>query len=127
MGWDVKDNGLKVIFSKDIPTIVRSCVRQNVEELAKGNEIGLSDMKHFVVHPGGPKVLDAYEQSLGLQNDALRFSRKVLCEHGNMSSPTVLYVLKEFMNSKEYEPDEYGLISALGPGFSSELVLFKTN
>ena len=127
MGWDVKDTGLKVIFSKDIPTIVHNCVRQNVEELASENGINLSDIKHFVVHPGGPKVMDAYEQALGLQSNALRFSRKVLREHGNMSSPTVLYVMKEFMGSREYKSDEYGLISALGPGFSSELVLFKTS
>jgi len=127
MGWDVKDNGLKVIFSKDIPTIVCNCLRQNIEELAKDNGINLSDIKHFVVHPGGPKVMDAYEQSLSLQDGALRFSREVLSKHGNMSSPTVLYVLKGFIERGEYKPNEYGLISALGPGFSSELVLFKTN
>ncbi|HUI31595.1 MAG TPA: 3-oxoacyl-[acyl-carrier-protein] synthase III C-terminal domain-containing protein [Candidatus Acidoferrales bacterium] len=127
MGWDIADNGLKVIFSKDIPTIVHKCVRQNVEELAKETGINLSDIKHFAVHPGGPKVMDAYENALGLRSDALRFSRKVLREHGNMSSPTVLYVLKEFIESREFKPGEYGLISALGPGFSSELVLFKTN
>ena len=127
MGWDVKDSGLKVIFSKDIPTIVHNCVRQNTEDLANENGIGLSDIKHFVVHPGGPKVMDAYEKALELKSETLRFSRKVLREHGNMSSPTVLYVLREFMQSGEYKPEEYGLISALGPGFSSELVLFKTN
>jgi alkylresorcinol/alkylpyrone synthase len=127
MGWDVKDSGLKVIFSKDIPTIVHNCVGQNVQELASKNGISISDIKHFAIHPGGPKVMDAYEEALKLQGDALRFSRKVLRDHGNMSSPTVLYVLKEFMDSREYGAGEYGLISALGPGFSSELVLFQTN
>ncbi len=127
MGWDVVDTGLKVVFSKDIPAIVLKCVRENVEELASQNGIGLNDIKHFAVHPGGPKVMDAYEQALGLDGDALRFSRKVLKEHGNMSSPTALYVLKEFMQSRSCEPKEYGLISALGPGFSSELLLFRTS
>jgi alkylresorcinol/alkylpyrone synthase len=127
MGWDVEDNGLKVIFSKDIPRIVHNCVRENVEELASERDIKLSDIKHFVVHPGGPKVMDAYSEALGLPDGALRFSRKVLREHGNMSSPTVLYVLKDFMENGEHNAGEYGLISALGPGFSSELVLFKTN
>ncbi len=126
MGWEVKDNGLKVIFSKDIPTIVNNCVKQNIEELAAKNDIELSDIRHFVTHPGGLKVIDAYQQALGLTEEALRLSRKVLSEHGNMSSPSVLYVLSEFLNSREYEPEEYGLISALGPGFSSELILFKT-
>ncbi|MGO9482455.1 MAG: type III polyketide synthase [Candidatus Kryptoniota bacterium] len=127
MGWDVKDNGLKVIFSKDIPTIVSNCVCQNVRELTLENGIDISDIKHFAVHPGGPKVMDAYEEALELPSEVLRFSRKVLREHGNMSSPTVLYVLKEFVDSREYNAGEYGLISALGPGFSSELLLFKTN
>jgi alkylresorcinol/alkylpyrone synthase len=126
MGWDVKDSGLKVIFSRDIPTIVRDSVRQNIEEIASSNGLGLPDIKHYVIHPGGPKVIDAYEEALELHHDELRFTRKVLSEHGNMSSPTVLYVLKEFLENNQYGPDEFGLISALGPGFSSELVLFRT-
>ncbi len=126
MGWDVRDTGLKVIFSKDIPTIVRNSVRQNIEEIGAIAHIGLDQIKHYVIHPGGPKVIDAYEEALGLVNDEMRFTRSVLRKHGNMSSPTVLYVMKEFMESGEYKPGEYGLISALGPGFSSELILFRT-
>ncbi len=125
MGWDVRNSGLKVIFSRDIPTIVHGSVRENIEEIAAANGIGLDRIKHYVIHPGGPKVIDAYEEALGLQNDELRFTRRVLRNHGNMSSPTVLYVLKEFLESGEYKPGEYGLISALGPGFSSELILFR--
>ncbi len=126
MGWEVEDNGLKVIFSKDIPTIVHNSVRPNIDEIAAHNGLRLQDIKHYILHPGGPKVISAYEEALGLTHDELRFTRKVLSEHGNMSSPTVLYVLKEFLDSKEYGTGEYGLISALGPGFSSELILFRT-
>lgn len=126
MGWEVKDSGLKVIFSKDIPTIVHNSVRRNIEEIVELNRLNLRDIKHYVVHPGGPKVIDAYENALGLTNEELRFTRTVLRKHGNMSSPTVLYVLKEFLDRGEYLPGEYGLISALGPGFSSELILFRT-
>ncbi|MCL5020592.1 MAG: type III polyketide synthase, partial [Bacteroidetes bacterium] len=61
MGWDVKDSGLKVIFSKDIPTIVHESVRENIQELAEHNNVSLRQIEHFVVHPGGPKVIDAYE------------------------------------------------------------------
>ena len=125
MGWDVKDSGLKVIFSKDIPTIVHGSVRENIQELADQNNIGLGKIKHYVVHPGGPKVIDAYEEALGLKKDEMKFTRNVLRKHGNMSSPTVLYVLKEFTDRGEFSPGEYGLISALGPGFSSELILFR--
>ena len=126
MGWEIVDDGFKAIFSKDIPSIVRERVRVNIEELTYSRGISISDLKHYVVHPGGPKVLSEYESSLGLEEGAFTYSRKVLREHGNMSSPTVLYVLKEFMDGEPASKGEYGIISALGPGFSSELLLFKT-
>ncbi|MGH7884366.1 MAG: 3-oxoacyl-[acyl-carrier-protein] synthase III C-terminal domain-containing protein, partial [Thermodesulfobacteriota bacterium] len=62
---------------------------------------------------------------LGLENGSIHYSRKVLKEHGNMSSPTVMYVLNEFIEDNKYEDGDHGLISALGPGFSSELLLFE--
>jgi alkylresorcinol/alkylpyrone synthase len=125
MGGEVVDTGFKVIFSKDIPTIVRKYVRPNIAELLYKHKLALSDIKHFITHPGGLKVISAYEESLGLPIGTLEISRKILREHGNMSSPTVLYVLKEFLQSGEYSSGDYGLISALGPGFSSEIILFQ--
>jgi len=126
MGWEVLDDGFKAIFSKEIPSIVRERVRGNIEELVSGGGISLNDLKHFIVHPGGPKVLSEYERALGLDDGSFSHSRKVLREHGNMSSPTVLYVLREFMDNGPKNGGEYGIISALGPGFSSELLLFRT-
>ncbi|GJM16760.1 MAG: putative chalcone synthase [Thermodesulfobacteriota bacterium] len=125
MGWDIVDDGFKAIFSKDIPTIVRNEVKSNIEELLSANNLSISDLKQFAVHPGGAKVLMEYEGSLGLPQGTFRHSRKVLKEHGNMSSPTVLYVLMEIMDEKDFKPGEYGIISALGPGFSSEIILFE--
>jgi alkylresorcinol/alkylpyrone synthase len=125
MGWEVVDKGFKVIFSKDIPTIVRKYVKPNITELLYKHTLTLSDIKHFITHPGGLKVISAYEESLGLPIGSLELSRKILREHGNMSSPTVLYVLDEFLQNGKYSPGDYGLISALGPGFSSELILFQ--
>jgi alkylresorcinol/alkylpyrone synthase len=126
MGWEIVDDGFKAIFSKDIPSIVRERVRVNIEELIYKHGITIDDLKHYVVHPGGPKVLSEYERSLGLEEGTFVHSRKVLREHGNMSSPTVLYVLKEFMEREPERKGEYGIISALGPGFSSEILLFRT-
>ncbi len=125
MGWEVAELGLKAIFSKDIPTIVRKEVKTNIEELLTKSGLSVSDLSHYVVHPGGAKVLMEYEASLGLSQGTFNESRKVLREHGNMSSPTVLYVLKEIMDAKKYNTGEYGIISALGPGFSSEIILFE--
>jgi alkylresorcinol/alkylpyrone synthase len=126
MGWDVIENGFKVIFSRDIPTIVKDYVRPNIQELLDLHGIKVEDIKHYIAHPGGLKVINAYEESLGISNGAFDNSRKVLNEHGNMSSPSVLYVLKEFLMSNKFEKDEPGLISSLGPGFSSEILLFRT-
>lgn len=126
MGWDVVDDGFKVIFRRDIPTIVREYVYPNIKELLEKNHLSISDIKHYVTHPGGLKVIKAYEESIGLTNGSLDYARKILNEHGNMSSPSVLYVLNEFMTNAKYKPGERGLISALGPGFSSELLLFET-
>ena len=126
MGWDIVDTGFKVIFSRDIPTIVKEYVNPNINEMLELHKLGINDIKHYITHPGGLKVINAYEESLSLANGKLGLSRKVLREHGNMSSPSVLYVLNEFLNGGYFDSNEYGLLSALGPGFSSELVLFKT-
>ncbi len=127
MGWEIIDDGFKVIFSKDIPTIVENLVKPNIGEILNKNNLSVSDIKYFLTHPGGFKVISAYEKSLGLQNDKLKISRDVLREHGNMSSPSVLFVLKEFLKARTYTPGELGIISSLGPGFSSELLLFQTS
>jgi alkylresorcinol/alkylpyrone synthase len=125
MGWDIVDNGFRVVFSRNIPAIVREYVYPNVRELLTKNGLSVKDIKHYITHPGGLKVIDAYEKSLNLTNGNLDYARKVLKDYGNMSSPSVLYVLNEFLSAGKYSSGELGLISALGPGFSSELLLFK--
>ncbi|MCH1627344.1 type III polyketide synthase [Ferdinandcohnia quinoae] len=125
MGWSVKNNGLHVIFSKDIPTIVRTWLRGNVELLLEKHSMSLNNIQHFVAHPGGKKVLDAYETSLSFPPTMTKVSRQVLSEYGNMSSATIIYVLKEFMEADIGENGEIGLLAALGPGFSSEILLIQ--
>ncbi|MDA2918518.1 type III polyketide synthase [Desulfobacterota bacterium AH_259_B03_O07] len=125
MGWEIVDAGFKAIFSKDIPAIVRKYVQGNIIELLDKHSLSYKDLRHYVIHPGGKKVINAYEEALCLPQGALDHTKKVLREHGNMSSPTVLYVLKEFLDSGHYNRGDYGLISALGPGFSSEVILFQ--
>ena len=126
MGWEIIDNGFQVLFSKDIPSIVENLVKPNVMEFLKPHGISLKDIKYFIAHPGGYKVINAFEKSLSLPSESFVYSKTILREHGNMSSPSVLYVLNEFLEEQSYKPREYGVISALGPGFSSELLLFRT-
>jgi alkylresorcinol/alkylpyrone synthase len=123
MGWTVTSDGFKLLLSKDIPTIVTEEVKQNVTELLEREGISLADIRHFVTHPGGAKVLDAYQDALALKPDDLRHARNVLKWNGNMSSATVFFILHETLKETLDETGSYGLVSALGPGFSSELVL----
>ncbi|RLQ95153.1 type III polyketide synthase [Falsibacillus albus] len=124
MGWDMKDNGLHVIFSKDIPSIIERWLRPNVEKFLQKHGLDISDLSHFVAHPGGKKVIQAYQEALKIPPDMTETSLQVLKEFGNMSSATVLYVLKRFM-LKNCPPGQLGLATALGPGFSSELLLLR--
>lgn len=123
MGWDFKDTGFKVLFSKDIPTFINEHIREDIDNFLAAQGLELSDIKNFIFHPGGKKVLDAYNEALHLDGDSLQKTRSVMNNYGNMSSVTVLYVLEKFIN--EGFEDGYGLMLAMGPGFSSEMVLLK--
>ncbi len=127
MGWDIVDSGLKVRFAKSVPDLVRNLMRQNLCEAAKTNGITLEQLKHFVTHPGGIKVLQAYQEALLLEPEALNDAREILETCGNMSSVSVLFVLEKFLQrSSSVNSGEYGVISAMGPGFSAEHVIFRT-
>lgn len=123
MGWDMKNEGLHVVFSRDIPTIVENWLEPNVHSFLEEQNIKIEEVRHFIAHPGGKKVLDAYEKALGLPEGMTEISLQVLKENGNMSSATIFYVLNRFM--EQASAGEYGLAAALGPGFSSELLLMR--
>jgi alkylresorcinol/alkylpyrone synthase len=122
MGWDIEDDGLKVIFSKDIPTIVRQKVRPVVDRFLQKSNLHLEQVDSFISHPGGRKVLEAYEKALEVPAEKFHHAYEVLRDYGNMSSATVLFVLERVLK-KHHRKDSYGLMTALGPGFSSELAL----
>ena len=124
MGWDVKSSGLHVVFSKSIPAIITTWLGPFIQEFLKDYQISSSDITNFVAHPGGKKVLSAYEEALALTKEHTDVSREILKYHGNMSSPTVLYVLEQFM-LKDHDAHAYGLLVALGPGFSGEAILLE--
>jgi alkylresorcinol/alkylpyrone synthase len=125
MGWDLVETGLKVQLSRSVPTIVREKFRGNVENACASLGLDFDEIKHFVLHPGGSKVLDAFEDVLGLEAGGLTISRDVLRECGNMSSVTVLFILERFLESGEFAKGDLGVLSAMGPGFSAEHVFFR--
>jgi len=124
MGWDVTDRGLDVEFSPEIPEIVESRLAEIVDPFLKQEEASLDETR-TVFHPGGPKVLSAYERALDLDEGRLDASRQVLAENGNMSSPTALFALEKSLERERLEPDETALLAAVGPGFAGELALLE--
>jgi alkylresorcinol/alkylpyrone synthase len=125
MGWDVVNGGLAVVFGVEIPAFVADLFRPEVDKFLAKHKILIQQIKHFVFHPGGAKVIEAYDEALDLTNGHLDPSREVLRQYGNMSSPTVLFVLDYILKHSAPRSGEIGLMAALGPGFSAEQVLLR--
>jgi alkylresorcinol/alkylpyrone synthase len=125
MGWDVTDEGLKVVFSKNIPRIVHQLARPALAAFIADNGLLPADIRHFLSHPGGAKVIEAYCAALDLQPDQVRSMRAVMADYGNMSSATVFFVLEHFLDSETYRCRDWALATALGPGFFSEMILAR--
>lgn len=125
MGWNIYTTGLQVVFSRRIPDIVHAHARVNFESFLKEFELTLDEISYFILHPGGAKVLDAYNKALNLSNGKLDICRRALRDFGNVSAVSVLLVLEEHIRQYSYSDGEYGLISALGPGFCAENLLVK--
>lgn len=125
MGWTVDALGLHVVFSRDIPTIVRRWVRPDMESFLAAHDLELPALDFVIAHPGGPKVLAAYAECLGLPLEAFRHAREVLRTCGNMSSPTCLFVLEHAHAAGDLPRGGLGVVAALGPGFSSEYLLVR--
>jgi alkylresorcinol/alkylpyrone synthase len=125
MGWDIVDTGFKVVLSAKVPQLVRDNARANVEGFLAAHGLTRADIRHWVAHTGGPKVLQAFEESLELPRQALARSWASLREVGNLSSASVLFVLGETMESQDPRPGDWGVMMAMGPGFCAELVLLR--
>jgi alkylresorcinol/alkylpyrone synthase len=117
MGWEVRDDGWRVIFSPRIPAVVRAHAREIF-----GAVCDPARVRHFVLHPGGRKILEAYEQGLDLAPRALDHAAGVLRDHGNMSSVTVFFVLERALCDADPRAGDAAVLSAFGPGFSAEVL-----
>jgi alkylresorcinol/alkylpyrone synthase len=122
MGWDVTDDGLKAIFSRDIPTLVRRHMRDVVGNFLAQSRLDFDDIDRFICHPGGAKVLSALEEAFRLGEGALVDGRSVLRDYGNMSASTVLFVLERALRAGI--PGR-SLMSTLGPGFTAGFLLLE--
>ncbi len=125
MGWDVSERGFGIVLSADVPKMVTDNLGQDVDRFLADHDLERGDVASWVCHPGGPKVLEAMEESLDLDPEALAVTWKGLREVGNLSSTSVLLVLQETMADHRPPAGSYGMITAMGPGFCSELVLLR--
>lgn len=125
MGWDVTNSGFKVLLSADIAGLARSEMRPIMEAFLGRHDLTIADIDHWLVHPGGPRVIQALADGLDLPEQALALSWETLAEAGNISSASVLVILDKFMKRMQRKPDEYGLLMAMGPAFCAELVLLQ--
>lgn len=123
MGWDVTSEGLKAIFSRDIPELVTTKLHDVVVSFLAEHSLRLGDVDSFICHPGGAKVIDALEAAFELSPGTLRNARDVLREYGNMSAATVMFVLDRAIGDSV--PFERALVSALGPGFTAGFTLLE--
>jgi alkylresorcinol/alkylpyrone synthase len=120
MGWEVADDGLKAIFSRDIPSLVEQRLRETTQAFLARAGLGIGDIGHFVCHPGGAKVVTALEQAYDLVPGTLDTARGVLRDYGNMSAATVLFVLERVLAGGA---EGRMLLTALGPGFIAGMQL----
>ena len=125
MGWDVSEEGFRVVLDASVPEVVRTHLGRDVDDFLSGRGLTRRDVDLWIAHPGGPKVLQAMGETLGLPADALDRTWRSLREVGNLSSTSVLLVLRDTLEEADPGPGTRGLMLAMGPGFCAELVLLE--
>ncbi len=122
----VKNNSIRAIVKPEVPDLLPNAIAETIEPLLAKNNLSLDDISHWILHPGGPKIVEAIENDFGLKDDALSLSWETLKEVGNLSSAHVLYMLNQLINAeKPPSAGEYGLLVAMGPGLSQEAILLR--
>ena len=124
MGWNVRSTGFELVLSPDLPDLIERYLSDDVTTFLGDHDLAIDDIGAWVSHPGGPKVMESISAAVGLPDDALELSWRSLSEIGNLSSASVLYVLRDTL-AKGPPSGSPGLMLAMGPGFCSELVLLR--
>lgn len=125
VGFQFKSGKLRIVLSKDIRNSAGGLAKRIVEDLLRSCGLSKNDIAHWIVHAGGRKVIDNIKEEIGLTESQLRNSRCVLKHFGNMSSPTVLFVLQETMRNDHPKPGNVGVMIAMGPGLAIEAALVE--
>jgi alkylresorcinol/alkylpyrone synthase len=125
MGWDISEQGFRIVLSPDVPNVVRENLGRDVDAFLAAQGLTRGDIGSWIMHTGGPKVLDATADALGLPKEALAVSWEALRRVGNLSSASVLVVLDEMMKHRRPAPGTRSILAAMGPGFCAEMLLLE--
>jgi alkylresorcinol/alkylpyrone synthase len=125
MGWDISENGFKIVLSPRLPELIRQNLAGDVDAFLGKYNLRRADIGSWVIHTGGPKVLEAIQDTLRLRDRDLERSWDCLKRFGNLSSASVLVVLEDVLMNHPPGPATYGVILAMGPGFCSEMILVR--
>jgi alkylresorcinol/alkylpyrone synthase len=125
MGWDVGGSGFRIVLAASVADVVEAHLGDDVREFLAAHGLGIDDVRRWIAHPGGPKVLEATSRALGLRNGELDLTWRSLATVGNLSSASVLDVLSATLDRSPPDGGGEGMLFAMGPGFCSELVLLR--
>ncbi len=125
MGWDVGTTGLRIVLGVEVPELVVKYLADDVAALLGRHGLEIDDVARWMCHPGGPKVIEAIQSTLGLTETDLQMTWNSLDRIGNLSSASVLHVLKDTLAERPGAPGDWGVLMAMGPGFCAELVLLR--
>jgi alkylresorcinol/alkylpyrone synthase len=123
MGWDFTSDGMRLVLSKDVGDLVKRRLRPVVEDFLASAGLALKDLEYWILHPGGRRIIDAYRETFACDDDQLRWTRGSLARVGNLSSASVLFTLKDVLDGARPTAGQKGLMVALGPGFSAEMLV----
>ena len=126
MGWDVGHTGLRIVLGAEVPRLVETHLRDDVDGFLAEHGLTRDDIGWWVAHPGGPKVLEAMQAALEVPRAALGLTWTSLDRIGNLSSASVLHVLADTLRQRPPAPGTHGMLLAMGPGFCLEMVLLHS-
>lgn len=128
MGWYIGDHGFEMRLSSKVPDVIKEGIGELTNRLLNKIQLQIGDIDFFAIHPGGKRILDVIEEKLSISKQQNGAAREILRTHGNMSSPTVLFVIKSILDGLTPKDDQKHLLSfAFGPGLTLESAVLKTH
>jgi predicted naringenin-chalcone synthase len=125
MGWQIDGDGFRMSLSPRVPALIERALPPLLAELLDPHGLTVPDVGHWVVHPGGPEILDRVGRRLGLADARLARSREALADGGNRSSATVLFILESLLDSGDVAPGDWIVMLAFGTGLTLEALLLR--